>query len=149
MTHPPAPARWVPLIGAVLFAAAHTQPPLYYSNQNQYFLHGLADAGYGDLHRDWLANTADPTPAFSALVELAYRALGEWPFHAAFAVLLVVYFLSLWGVVMALPYRPVTTAGRATLAAGLIAVHAGIVRAASVWLVGVDYPRYLQAGGAQ
>lgn len=148
MTPPPAPARWVPLVGAVLFAAAHTQPPLYYSNQNQYFLHGLAAAGYGDLGRDWLANTADPTPAFSAGVELAYRTLGEWPFHAAFAALLVVYFLSLWGVVAVLPFRPVTTAGRVTLAAGLIVVHAGIVRAASVWLAGVDYPWYLQAGVA-
>jgi hypothetical protein len=132
----------------VLFAVAHTQPPLYYSNQNQYFLHGLAAAGYGDLGRDWLANTADPTPAFSAFVELAHRTLGEWPFHAAFVALLVVYFLSLWGIAMALPYRPVTTAGRATLAAGLIVVHAGIVRAASVWLAGVDYPWYLQAGVA-
>jgi len=148
MTPPPSPGRWVPFVGAVLFAAAHTQPPLYYSNQNQYFLHGLAAAGYGDLGRDWLANTADPTPAFSALVEVAYRALGEWPFHAAFVVLLVVYFLSLWGVVAALPFRPVTTAGRAALAAGLIVVHAGIVRAASVWLVGVDYPWYFQAGVA-
>jgi hypothetical protein len=148
MTPPPALGRWVPVVGAVLFAAAHTQPPLYYSNQNQYFLHGLADAGYGDLGRDWLANTADPTPAFSALVELAYRALGEWPFHAAFVALLVVYFLSLWAIVAVLPFRPVTTAGRAALAAALIAVHAGIVRAASVWLVGVDYPWYLQAGVA-
>src|SRR5690348_4533994 len=86
----------VPLVGAVLFALAHTQPPLYYSNQNQYFLHGLARAGYGDLGRDWLARTADPTPAFTAFVELAYRGLGEWPFHAAFFALLVVYFLSLW-----------------------------------------------------
>jgi hypothetical protein len=148
MTYPPSPGRWVPPVGAVLFAAAHTQPPLYYSNQNQYFLHGLAAAGYGDLGRDWLANTADPTPAFSAFVEAAYRTLGEWPFHAVFAALLVVYFLSLWGLVMALPFRPVTTAGRAALAAGLIVVHAGIVRAASVWLVGVDYPWYLQAGVA-
>lgn len=148
MTPPPAPARWVPLAGAVLFAVAHTQPPLYYSNQNQYFLHGLAGAGAGDLGRDWLANTADPTPVFSAFVELAYRALGEWPFHVAFFALLVVYFLSLWGVVAALPFRPVTTAGRAALAAASIVVHAGIVRAASVQLVGVDYPWYLQAGVA-
>jgi hypothetical protein len=138
----------VPYVGAVLFAVAYTQPPLYYSNQNQYFLHGLAAAGYGDLGRDWLANTADPTPAFSAFVELAYRSLGEWPFHAAFFALLIVYFLSLWGVVAALPFRPASTAGRAALAAGLIVVHAGIVRAASVRLVGVDYPWYFQAGVA-
>ncbi len=142
------PRLAVPLVGAVLFAVAYTQPPLYYSNQNQYFLHGLARAGYGDLGRDWLAHTADPTPAFTAFVEAAYRHLGEWPFHAAFFALLVVYFLSLWGVVAALPFRPATTAGRAALAAGLIVVHAGIVRAGSVWLAGVDYPWYLQAGVA-
>jgi hypothetical protein len=143
-----APRLAVPLVGAVLFAVAYTQPPLYYSNQNQYFLHGLARAGYGDLGRDWLARTADPTPAFTAFVELAYRSLGEWPFHAAFFALLVVYFLSLWGVVAALPFRPATTAGRAALAAALIVVHSAIVRVASVQLVGVDDPWYLQAGVA-
>ncbi len=117
-----APAgRWVPPAGAVLFAVAHTQPPLYYSNQNQYFLHGLARAGYGDLGRDWLANTADPTPVFSAFVELAERGGGEWPFQVAFFGLLVVYFLSLWGIAAALPFRPRTIAGRAAFAAGLIA----------------------------
>jgi hypothetical protein len=138
----------VPLLGAVLFAVAHTQPPLYYSNQNQYFLHGLADAGYGDLGRDWLANTADPTPVFSAFVSLTYRTLGKWPFHAVFFVLLIVYFLSLWGIVAVLPIRPVTIAGLSALAAGLVVVHAGIVRAGSVWLTGVDYPWYFQAGVA-
>ena len=37
------------LAGAVVFALAHTQAPLYWSNQNQYFLHGLAQGGLGDL----------------------------------------------------------------------------------------------------
>jgi hypothetical protein len=136
------------LLGAVLFAVAYTQPPLYYSNQNQYFLHGLAQAGYGDLRRDWLANTADPTPAFTTGVEIAYRQFGAWPFHVAFFLLLMAYFLSLWAVAMALPFRPTSPAGRAALMAGLIASHAAIVRVISVRLFGVDYPWYLQAGVA-
>jgi hypothetical protein len=135
-----------PWLGAVLFAVAYTQPPLYYSNQNQYFLHGLALAGYGDLRRDWLANTADPTPAFTTGVEMAYRQFGEWPFHVTFFLLLMVYFLSLWAIAMALPFRPTSPAGRAALAAGLIVSHAAIVRVISVQLFGVDYPWYLQAG---
>lgn len=145
---PPPVLGWLPLVAAVLFAVAHTQPPLYYSNQNQYFLHGLAAASYGDLAGDWLANTRDPTPVFSAGVALAYRTLGEWPFHAVFFGLLVVYFLSLWGVISALPIAPRSAAGHGLFAALLIVAHAGIVRAASVALVGVDYPWYFQAGVA-
>src|SRR5205085_88180 len=33
------------LLGTVLFALVYCQAPLFYSNQNQYFLHGLAQAG--------------------------------------------------------------------------------------------------------
>ncbi|OWK47502.1 hypothetical protein FRUB_01201 [Fimbriiglobus ruber] len=132
----------------MLFAVTHTQPPLYYSNQNQYFLHGLAAAGYGDLRTDWLANTRDPTPVFSAGIALADRACGEWAFHAAFFALLVVYFLGLWSVAAVLPFRPITTAGRVALAGGLIVVHSAAVRVLSVKLVGVDYPWYAQAGVA-
>ena len=50
------------LLVACVFSLAYGQAPLYYSNQNQYFLHGLAQAGVGHLHEDWLANTVDPTP---------------------------------------------------------------------------------------
>src|SRR5580704_7472678 len=60
------------LIWAVISAAAFGLAPLYYSNQNQYFLHGLAAAGRGDLATDWLANTRDPTPPFSAAVTWIY-----------------------------------------------------------------------------
>ena len=60
---------------AAVFAVAYTQSPLYFSNQNQYFVQGLADGGHGHLAADWLANTRDPTPVFSALVTVAYRTL--------------------------------------------------------------------------
>lgn len=60
------------LIGA-LFAFAYSQSPFYTSNQNQYFLHGLARAGLGFLDQDWLASTLDPTPVFSQLIYLTAR----------------------------------------------------------------------------
>lgn len=144
----PRPAGWLPVAAAVLFAVAHTQPPGVYSNQNQYLLHGLADAGDGDLAADWLANTRDPTPVFTAGVATAYRVGGLAPLHAAFFALLVGYFLSVWAVAAALPFFPRTPAGRTAVAAGLIAVHAAILRVASVRAVGTDYPWYAQAGVA-
>src|SRR6185312_7384411 len=61
------------IVAAAGFALAHTQSPLFFSNQNQYLLHGLAQADYGHLDRDWLANTKDPTPAFSFLVKVLYQ----------------------------------------------------------------------------
>src|SRR5262245_50561360 len=79
------------LLGTVLFAAAYTQAPLYYSNQNQYFLHGLARAGDGVLQEDWLANTADPTPIFSGLVAVTATFLHPWAFHVYYALLMGAY----------------------------------------------------------
>ena len=83
------------LFWAVLFGVSYTQPPLYYSNQNQYFLHGLAHGGLGFLNEDWLANTADPTPVFSALVACTYRYLSEWLFYVYYFLILGVYFHAL------------------------------------------------------
>src|SRR5438445_11000945 len=83
------------LFWAAAFVAACGQPPLYFSNQNQYFLHGLAAAGRGDLGHDWLANTLDPTPAFSAGVGWLYTHAGEWAFYGVYAILQGVYFVSL------------------------------------------------------
>ncbi|PWH13312.1 MAG: hypothetical protein DDG59_14555 [Anaerolineae bacterium] len=85
------------LIWCVLFGVAYTQSPLYSSNQNTYFLHGAACANQGDLRQDWLANTRDPTPLFSALVCVTLR----W-FHAPslfyfyYLLLLGLYFTTLY-----------------------------------------------------
>ena len=135
------------LLGALLFAIAHTQPQLYYSNQNQYFLHGLAQAGVGNLSADWLANTHDPTPVFSWGIQHAH-ALGTWTYQAAFFVLLVVYFLSLWATLLRTSYAPKTVPGQLLLFSLIILSHSGIARAGSVALFGVDYPWYFQAGVA-
>jgi len=136
------------LVLAAAFAVAYTQSPLYYSNQNQYFLHGLAAAGHGHLAQDWLAQTRDPTPLFSALVAAGYRYLGEWSFQAAYFLLLMGYFLSVRWLVAALPGLPDTRAFRLVFAAGFTATHAAALRVIAVKLTGVDYPWYLQAGVA-
>ncbi|HSQ54458.1 MAG TPA: DUF6798 domain-containing protein, partial [Gemmata sp.] len=128
------------------FAAAHTQSPLYYSNQNQYLLHGLAEGGLGHLSHDWLAKTTDPTPVFSAMVAAMYRSLGDWSFQAAYFLMLMLYFLSMRFLVNALPGVPDTRTFRMIWAAGFIAAHAAVLRVASVALTGVDYPWYFQAG---
>ena len=123
-----------------MFAVAHTQSPLYYSNQNQYVLHGAAQAGVGDLPTDWLANTTDPTPAFSAFVALSLTYLGEWPFHIVFFLALMAYFLSAWWLV-----KPSLRAGP-VFAALFTILHAGIVRWASDRLLGADYPWFFHCG---
>jgi len=84
------------LLAALAFGLAYSQAPLYTSNQNQYFLHGAARAGLGFLHQDWLANTADPTPVFSWMVEWTYRLLPLAAFHVEYLALLAVYLAALW-----------------------------------------------------
>ena len=84
------------LLAALAFGLAYSQAPLYTSNQNQYFLHGAARAGIGSLSQDWLANTADPTPVFSWLVEATYRILPPAAFHLEYLALLAVYLAAVW-----------------------------------------------------
>ena len=87
------------VLWTVIFALAYSQAPLFTSNQNQYFLHGLAKAGFGYLEGDWLANTLDSTPVFSWIVFLSYR-LFHWPpiFYLYFGILAGVYLFSLVGI---------------------------------------------------
>lgn len=84
----------------LVFTLVYAQSPLFTSNQNQYFLHGLANTGYGFLNEDWLANTLDPTPVFSLLVEYSYRLFGtEIIFYLYYGVLLGIYLFSIFGIV--------------------------------------------------
>ena len=136
------------LLLAVAFAVAHTQSPLFYSNQNQYLLHGAALANHGHLAQDWLATTRDPTPLFSGLVAAAYAAAGAWALQPAYFALLMAYFLVARRLVAAVPGFPDARPARLAFAALFVAAHAGILRWASVQLAGVDYPWYLQAGVA-
>lgn len=134
------------LLGALIFGLAHTQAALYYSNQNQYFLHGLAAGGLGNLNEDWLANTEDPTPVFSAIVRLTYQHLSEELFYVYYLLLLGLYFVCLVGLydyLTAAKGRGLQRLGFITL---LIMLHAGALRLASVLLFGKDFPWYFQAG---
>lgn len=82
----------------VFFALAYSQAPLFTSNQNQYFLQGLAKAGVGQLSEDWLVNTLDPTPVFSGIVYFTYQLFGWLPiFYIYFWILAGVYLFSLIG----------------------------------------------------
>ena len=87
------------LAWSAIFALIYAQAPLYSSNQNTYFLHGLAKAGYGFLEKDWLANTLDSLPVFTALVQWTYSIFRSgYPFYVYYALQLGVYFFSLLGI---------------------------------------------------
>src|SRR5437660_1348796 len=85
------------LFWSVVFGVSCTQASLYYSNQNQYFLHGSARAGLGRLDQDWLANTRDPTPIFSTLVAFTDRFLHESLFPVCYLLMQGLYFYNLAG----------------------------------------------------
>jgi hypothetical protein len=134
------------LLGAAVFAAVYCQAPLYYSNQNQYFLHGLADAGVGHLHDDWLAQTRDPTPAFSAMVSLTVRVLPPFVFHVYYALLFGAYAAAMFALFV---YVAGPNASRWPLFVMLfLAAHSALARWGSYRLLGSDYPWFLQAGVA-
>jgi hypothetical protein len=134
------------LVWAALFALAHGQSPAFYSNQHQYLLHGLADAGLGHLSEDWLAKTRDPTPVFSWLVAVPYRVAGPFGLQAVYFVLLGAYFEGFRRMIEALPGMPNLGAGRSLFLLLFLAIHACVLRVASAELTGVDWPWYLQAG---
>jgi hypothetical protein len=134
------------LLGAVLFAVACGQAPLYYSNQNQYFLHGFAIAGQGYLADDWLANTRDPTPLFTALVAGTIRWLHPWLFHLEYALVQGVYAASLLGLFVFLAGKDMAARRWPIFLVLLLTVHAALVRWASYRWLGQDYPYYLQGG---
>ena len=82
-------------VWGVLLGIAYGQSPLYTSNQNQYFLHGLAQAGQGLLAEDWLANTTDSTPVFTWIVVITARFLPRGIYFLYYFLLFAVYFYSL------------------------------------------------------
>ncbi|MGH2621778.1 MAG: DUF6798 domain-containing protein, partial [Anaerolineales bacterium] len=116
------------LAWGILFGLAYAQSPLYTSNQNQYFLHGLARAGVGHLSEDWLAGTADPTPVFSGLVALTARFLHPNLFYLYFLLLAAVYYHSLRRIAARLfNLEPPSIAG-GVFAALLFAAHSAALR---------------------
>jgi hypothetical protein len=98
---------------SVLFGIAYTQDPIYYSseNQNTKYLQGLARAGHGFLSNDWTANTIDPLPAFTALVQWTYQFIHpEYGFYLFYFLIFGVYVYSLTAIVAEVfPLRPYHT----------------------------------------
>ena len=143
---PTPPKRWLsllwPILAAAVFALGHTQSPLYYSNQNQYFLKGLANAGVGDLRTDWLANTTDPVPVFSAFVTVGQYLGGGWVYQATFFAALMLYYLGLRALVKSINLWN----GEAIFLFLLTITHCAASRLASDRLIGTDYPWFLHVG---
>ncbi len=138
----------VSLVVAAGFVAAYGQAPLYYSNQNQYFLHGLAQAGHGFLRDDWLARTLDPTPVFTALVAFTAAYLHPWLFYAYHALMLGAYAVACLGLFDVLAGRTMAARRCPLFALLLVLVHSAAARWCSYRLFGQDYPWYFQAGVA-
>lgn len=138
---------FVILLWGIVFALAYAQSPLYTSNQNQYFLHGLAQAGYGSLDKDWLANTSDPTPVFSLVVALVYRYL-RWEgfFYFLYAGLMGVYFYSLWGIAAQIFDLRASLTKRLLFLALIVTLHAAGLRFVLSRLVGVNWTYIFEDG---
>lgn len=132
------------VVGSVIYG----QAPLYTSNQNQYFLHGLASAGLGHLSDDWLARTADPTPVFSFLVAGTYRVLREYMFYGYAIVLAGVYFFSLVGIASHLFNLGHSRGGFLAYLGLLMTMHAALLGNLSLGMLGVDVRMVLTSGVA-
>jgi hypothetical protein len=143
--------RFAPLAVAaawmIAFAISYAQSPLFTSNQNQYFLHGLARAGYGFLADDWLANTRDPTLLFSWLVEWTWRLFENGTaFYLYYALLMGVYLFSLAGIADAIFKVRETRLKYGVFLAGMVGIHSALARQALADGIGESW-RYLLEGG--
>ncbi|OGO25180.1 MAG: hypothetical protein A2W33_09700 [Chloroflexi bacterium RBG_16_52_11] len=137
------------VIWSALFAIAYSQSPLYTSNQNQYFLHGLARGGRGTLQSDWLANTRDSTPVFSLLVELTYRYFQhEVLFYLYYAALMGLYLFCLYGIASTLFNINSSKSESLFFLAVLITIHSAGLRFALSRVVGVNWAYVLEDGVA-
>jgi len=137
------------LLWAFLFALAYAQAPLYTSNQNQYFLQGLARAGVGYLSEDWLAGTLDPTPVFTWLVEWTQRLFAAPAvFYLYYALLMGVYLFSLVAIVSHLFDLCAPKTKRLLFFAILILIHSAALRYLLSSALGEDWKYLLEAGVA-
>jgi hypothetical protein len=137
------------LLWGLVFALAYSQSPLYTSNQNQYFLHGLAQAGYADLSQDWLVNTADPTPVFSQMVALVYSYLRwEGIFYLIYAILMVIYLYSLWSIITSLFIWRDSITKTLLFLAVLVLIHSAGWRYGLSLIMGVNWTYILEDGVA-
>jgi hypothetical protein len=131
-----------------LFALAYTQAPLYSSNQNTKFLIGLARAGMGSLQSDWLANTIDPLPVFTALVYLTHRFLNENLFYLYHGLLLAIYLYSMLRIASHLYQIDRSPLQYVVYISLLIGLHSYVLSDTSSRLVGENVREFLTYGVA-
>ena len=83
---------------ALCIGAAHVPAAVPSGNQYTYFLHGLARSGFGFLRDDWLAQTPDPFPIYSAIVTFSWRYLGLGAFYVWYLAAAAVFGCALLGI---------------------------------------------------
>jgi len=137
------------LMWGIIFTLAYSQSPLYTSNQNQYFLHGLAQAGVGQLSTDWLANTLDPTPVFSVFVTWIYSALPYPPiFYVIYGLLLAIYLFSLQGIIAIIYSWSGVDIHRIIFTAALLVIHSAAWRFGLSRILSPEWSYVLEDGFA-
>ncbi|VTS06996.1 DUF6798 domain-containing protein [Tuwongella immobilis] len=136
------------LVQAFLFGLVLTQPWFYFSNQHQYYLHGLALANVGQLSEDWLANTADPTPIFSRLLAGIVTVFGTTALQLPFILLAGLYLSRLQALFTRMTGWSRYSQGGIVFTSLIVITHSGAIRRLSATLFGIDFPWYLQSGVA-
>jgi hypothetical protein len=137
------------LMWGIIFTLAYSQSPLYTSNQNQYFLHGLAQAGVGQLSTDWLANTLDPTPIFSVFVTWIYSTLPYSPiFYIIYGLLLAIYLFSLQGIIAIIYRWSEVDIRRIIFTAALLVIHSAAWRFGLSRILSPEWSYVLEDGFA-
>jgi hypothetical protein len=116
-------------VGAILFTLAYGQLPLYDGNYATYLAHAFGP------HGDWLVETVDPFPLFTALAKLGM----PWFAYGGHALLLGVYVASL---------RRIFASRSWLFPALLLLVHSQLFRAGVHAVSGGDWAWYLQSGVA-
>ncbi len=134
------------ILWALVFILAYTQSPLFTSNQNQYFLHGIAAAGEGALSQDWLANTFDPTPVFSGFVQVVTRFLHPWFFYLSAACLIGLYFWLLVRIVSDLRTQQRSKTEQVLFLGILVLIHSAAWRFAISRILGANWSYVLEDG---
>ena len=137
------------LAWSLVFGVIYAQSPLFTSNQNAYFLHGLADAGFGYLSHDWLATRQESMPVFTWLIYLTTMVFhSKVPFYLYYALLMGVYLFSMFGIMnLFFDLRSSKTRTLAFLAV-FLAAHSAALRFLLSRLVSVDSTFLFEGGVA-
>jgi hypothetical protein len=136
------------VLWATIFTLAYAQSPLYTSNQNQYFLQGLARSGFGFLSEDWLVSTLDPTPVFSKFIEISWRFIPWQPvFYLYYGILAGIYLFSISGIANQI-WHFTTRAQRWLFLSILVILHSAALRYIIVSLFGPSWDYLLDGGVA-